>query len=206
MTDPNPYDYIWWLASRASGIVALGLVTASVGLGLLMATKLLRRPGLNRVLVKLHEHLALTGLVAIAVHGITLLGDSLAEPGRRRRADPVHDVLPPAVHGARHRRRLPGGAARPVVLRRRRIGTRLWRKLHRATSARLRARGRACARRRDGRLDHLAARVPAGHRRADPVPAARADPAAPQARDRARPPGTSRPARFPPSAMAEGQR
>ena len=117
MTGPNPYDYIWWLASRASGIVALGLVTASVGIGLLMASKLLRRPGLNRVLVKLHEHLALTGLVAIAVHGITLLGDRWLNPGVGRHHGAVHDVLPPAVHRARHRRRLPGGAARPVVLR-----------------------------------------------------------------------------------------
>ena len=45
MTGANPYDYIWWLSARAAGVVALGLVTASVGIGLLMATKLLRRPG-----------------------------------------------------------------------------------------------------------------------------------------------------------------
>lgn len=60
--DPTPY--IWWLVGRASGIVALGLVTAAVLLGLTMSTKLLRRPGLGRTLVRLHEHLALVGLGA----------------------------------------------------------------------------------------------------------------------------------------------
>ncbi len=135
MTGPNPYDYIWWLSSRASGVVALGLVTASVGIGLLMATKLLRRPGLNRVLVKLHEHLALTGLVAIAVHGITLLGDSWLNPG-------VGGVLVPFTMSYRPLFTGLGIVAGYLAAllglsfyARRRIGTRLWRKLHRATSA-----------------------------------------------------------------------
>ena len=35
----------WWLASRASGLLALVLVTISVGLGLAMAGKVMRRPG-----------------------------------------------------------------------------------------------------------------------------------------------------------------
>ena len=34
----------WWLASRASGLLALALVTISVGLGLAMAGKAMRRP------------------------------------------------------------------------------------------------------------------------------------------------------------------
>jgi len=71
----------WWLASRASGIVALVLVTISVGLGLAMAGKLMRRPGLSRKLLAIHEQTALAGIVAIAVHGITLLGDPWLHPG-----------------------------------------------------------------------------------------------------------------------------
>ena len=187
MTGPNPYDYAWWLASRASGIVALALVTASVGLGLLMASKLLRRPGLNRVLVKMHEHLALTGLVAIAVHGITLLGDRWLNPGVAGITVPVHDVLPPAVHRARHRGRLPGGAARPVVLceapnRRAAVA-----QAPQGDRRRLRAGRGARARRRNRRFDPVAAGVPARHRRADPLPAARPDPASPEERGRAAP-------------------
>ena len=84
----HPLDYGWWLASRATGIVALLLVTASVLIGLLMASGLLKRPGLKRSLVAFHEHTALVALVLIAVHGITLLGDRTLNPG------PIGILLP----------------------------------------------------------------------------------------------------------------
>ena len=74
-TDPSLH--IWWLASRAAGIVALGLITASVMLGLAMANKLLR----GRNYAAIHEHLSVAGLVAILAHGVTLLGDSWLHPG-----------------------------------------------------------------------------------------------------------------------------
>jgi methionine sulfoxide reductase heme-binding subunit len=135
MNGPNPYDYVWWLASRASGILALGLVTASVGLGLLMASKLLRRPGLNRTLVKLHEHLALTGLVAIGVHGVTLLGDHWLAPGIAGITVPFAMAYRPVFTGLG----IVAGYMAAILglsfYARRRIGARLWRKLHRATSA-----------------------------------------------------------------------
>jgi len=70
----DPTHYIWWLLSRSAGIVALTLVSFSVLLGLTMATKIVRRPGLGRKLVRLHEHLALVALSAMVVHGATLLG------------------------------------------------------------------------------------------------------------------------------------
>ncbi|MGZ5342634.1 MAG: hypothetical protein ACXWW8_07175, partial [Solirubrobacterales bacterium] len=73
-------SHAWWLASRASGLVALGLVTASVALGLMMAGRLSRKPGANRVLSAIHEQTAVTGLVMIAVHGLTLLGDPWLNP------------------------------------------------------------------------------------------------------------------------------
>ena len=37
MTGRDPMEFGWWLASRASGIVALLLITLSVTLGLAMA-------------------------------------------------------------------------------------------------------------------------------------------------------------------------
>ena len=135
MTGPNPYNYIWWLTSRASGVVALGLVTASVGIGLLMASKLLRRPGLNRTLAKLHEHLALTGLVAIAVHGITLLGDSWLNPGVAGVTVPFAMAYRPLFTGLGIVAGYMAALLGLSFYARRRIGTRLWRKLHRATSA-----------------------------------------------------------------------
>lgn len=133
MTGPNPSDYLWWLAARASGVVALGLITASVGIGLLMASKLLRRPGLNRVLAKVHEHLALTGLVAIGIHGVTLLGDRWLNPGVAGITVPFAMSYRPLFTGMGI---VAGYLAALLGLSfyaRRRIGARLWRKLHRGT-------------------------------------------------------------------------
>ena len=123
----------WWLASRASGLVALVLVTVSVGLGLTMAGKVMRRPGLSRKLMALHEHTALAGLVAIALHGITLLGDPWLNPG-------VAGVTVPFAMGYRPLATglgiIAGYLAALLGLSfylRKRIGAKLWRKAHRAT-------------------------------------------------------------------------
>jgi sulfoxide reductase heme-binding subunit YedZ len=123
----------WWLASRASGLVALVLVTISVGLGLTMAGKVMRRPGLSRKLLAIHEQTALAGLVAIAVHGITLLGDPWLNPGIRGIAVPFAMAFRPLWTGLGI---LAGYLAALLGLSyygRRRIGARLWRKAHRAT-------------------------------------------------------------------------
>jgi sulfoxide reductase heme-binding subunit YedZ len=133
MTRPDPFDYGWWLASRASGLVALVLLGASVGLGLLMAARAVRRPGLPRVLLALHEHLALAALVAIAVHGLTLLGDRWLHPG------PVGIAIPFAMD---HRPLWTGigivagylGAALGLSFyARKRVGAKRWRNAHRLT-------------------------------------------------------------------------
>ena len=71
-------EYGWWLASRAAGVLALVCVAVSVALGLAMAGRVSPR---TRRLFALHQQTALVGLVAIAVHGITLLGDHFLRPG-----------------------------------------------------------------------------------------------------------------------------
>jgi methionine sulfoxide reductase heme-binding subunit len=123
----------WWLASRASGLVALVLVTVSVGIGLAMAGKLMRRPGLSRRLLAVHEQTALAGLVAIAVHGIALLGDTWLHPG-------VVGVTVPFAMGFRTAFTGLGVIAAYLAALlglsyylRRRVGARLWRRAHRAT-------------------------------------------------------------------------
>ena len=123
----------WWLASRASGLVALILVTVSVGLGLAMAGRVMRRPGLSRKLLAIHEQTALAGLIAIAVHGITLLGDPWLNPG-------VAGVTVPFAMGFRTLFTGLGVVAAYMAAllglsfyARKRIGARLWRKAHRAT-------------------------------------------------------------------------
>lgn len=123
----------WWLASRASGLVALVLVTISVGLGLAMAGKLMRRPGLSRKLLSIHEHTALAGLIAIAVHGITLLGDPWLHPGIAGVAVPFSiGFRPLAVATGIVGGYLAAALGLSYYLRKR-IGPRLWRKAHRAT-------------------------------------------------------------------------
>jgi methionine sulfoxide reductase heme-binding subunit len=125
----DPTQHIWWLMSRASGIVALGLITASVGLGLAMANKLLR----GRSVAGLHEQLSLAGLAAILIHGVTLLGDPWLHPG-------VSGIAVPFTMGYRTvftGLGILGGYLTAALglsfYVRRRIGAKLWRKLHRFT-------------------------------------------------------------------------
>ncbi len=129
----DPTKYLWWLISRASGIVALGLVTIAVLLGLTMSTKLLRRPGVGRTLVRLHEHVALVALAAIALHGLALLGDPWLHPGLGGLTIPFAMSYRPLFTGLG----VIGGYLAAVLAlsfyARRRIGVRRWRKLHRAT-------------------------------------------------------------------------
>jgi sulfoxide reductase heme-binding subunit YedZ len=131
----DPMDYGWWLASRASGIVALALITLSVGVGLAMAGKAFRRPGLPRKLMALHEHAALGGLIAIAVHGITLLGDRWLHPGPAGIAVPFVMDYRPAYTGLGIVAGYLAAALGLSFYARRRIGAKLWRKLHKATIA-----------------------------------------------------------------------
>lgn len=133
MTGPDPAQYGWWLASRASGVVALALVTASVAIGLTMAGKVLRRPGVGRKLKTLHEQTALAGLVAIAIHGITLLGDRWLHPGVSGILVPFHMSYRPVFTGLGILAGYLAAALGLTFYVRRRIGPRLWRKAHRAT-------------------------------------------------------------------------
>ncbi len=123
----------WWLASRASGLVALVLVTISVGIGLAMAGKVMRRPGLAKKLMAIHEQTALAGLVAIAVHGITLLGDPWLHPGVAGVTVPFAMSFRTAFTGLG----VVGGYLAALLglsfYARKRVGPKLWRKAHRAT-------------------------------------------------------------------------
>lgn len=129
--DPTPL--LWWLVGRASGIVALGLITLTVLLGLTMSTRLLRRPGIGRKLVGLHEHLALVGLGAISLHGLAILADPWLRPGLSGVMVPFTIVYRPLFTGLG----IIGGYLAALLglsfYVRRRIGVKLWRRLHRVT-------------------------------------------------------------------------
>lgn len=133
MTEPDPAKYPWWLASRSAAIVAFLLITTAVLLGLLMASKLARRPGLNRKLMKVHEQIALAALVAIGLHGVLLLGDAWLKPGITGITIPFTLEYRPLWTGmgivAGYLALLLG----PTYYWRRKIGTKRWRQIHRTT-------------------------------------------------------------------------
>jgi sulfoxide reductase heme-binding subunit YedZ len=133
MSGRDPLEVGWWLASRASGIVALALFAVSIGIGLTMAARGLRKPGLPRILLAVHEHLALAALVAVAVHGLTLLGDRWLAPGPIGIAVPFAMEYRPVWTGLG----IIGGYLAAVLgltfYLRRRIGAKRWRNAHRLT-------------------------------------------------------------------------
>lgn len=131
----DPTHHLFWLSSRAFGIVALLLVSLSVGVGLALAGRVSRRPGLPRRLKRLHESLALAGLIAIALHGLLLLGDSYLRPGLAGIAVPFALASQPVWTGLG----IIGGWLSAVIVAsfyvRRWIGVKVWRWLHRWTFA-----------------------------------------------------------------------
>jgi sulfoxide reductase heme-binding subunit YedZ len=74
MTDPS--HYLFWITSRAAGTTAMVFASASVGVGLASQAKLLKGP--DRL--NIHQALAVATMIAIAVHGVSLLGDSYLHP------------------------------------------------------------------------------------------------------------------------------
>lgn len=135
MRGPDPLHYSWWIASRAAGVTAMLAVSVSVLIGLLMSTKFLRRPRLTRTLRSIHEHAALAGLVAIAVHGLTLLGDPWLRPGLTGLVVPFTMAYRPVYTGLGVVAALLAVVLGLSFYARRRIGARLWRKAHRWTLA-----------------------------------------------------------------------
>jgi methionine sulfoxide reductase heme-binding subunit len=127
-------DPTFWILARASGLTAYALVTASLLAGIVLKSRPFRslKPA---AVTDTHRFLALLGLGAIALHGLTLLFD------RTVHLTAAALLLP----GASPYRPLPVGigvlAAELMLVvyvsfaLRRRIGTRNWRRLHWATYA-----------------------------------------------------------------------
>jgi len=132
---PEPLHYLWWLISRASGVVALALVSLSVLMGLAMAARAIPRPGWKRTVARLHEHVALTALAAVGLHGVSLLGDTWLKPGLRGIAIPFALHYRPGFTGAGIIAGYLMMLVGPSFYLRRRIGAGRWRKLHRVSAA-----------------------------------------------------------------------
>lgn len=76
----DPGQQLFWLVSRALGVVALVLLAVSVTLGLVLSGRLARRPGLPGQLKRLHEASTLVVLAVIAAHALILLADGYLRP------------------------------------------------------------------------------------------------------------------------------
>lgn len=72
--------HIFWITSRAAGVVALALSSLAVGAGLLIGSRGGALKGLGGDVKALHEALSLATLVAVAIHGVALLGDHYLHP------------------------------------------------------------------------------------------------------------------------------
>jgi sulfoxide reductase heme-binding subunit YedZ len=129
-TDPAPH--LFWITSRAAGFAALIVASLAVCLGLLMSTKLLK--GKTSELRSAHDTLALATIVAIVIHGVTLLGDQFLHPT-------IFDISIPFVSGYKTFWTSLGivGGWGLILLglsyyARRWVGAVRWRKLHRFTA------------------------------------------------------------------------
>ena len=69
---------LFWITSRAAGTTAMVLSSVAVGVGLTMGGKLIKRGGPDRRV--LHEILSLSVMVAVAIHALSLLGDTYFHP------------------------------------------------------------------------------------------------------------------------------
>jgi methionine sulfoxide reductase heme-binding subunit len=132
MTRAAPVDYLWWLAGRSAGLVAMALVTCSVILGLAMAARVIP-PHRRRGAVRMHQHLALIALGAIGAHGLLLAADPWLKAGVRGIVVPFAIGYRPLWTGLG----IVGGYLAAILAVsfyvRRRIGVRLWRQMHRFT-------------------------------------------------------------------------
>jgi methionine sulfoxide reductase heme-binding subunit len=124
--------HIFWITSRAAGVVALLAASGGVTLGLLMGGRFVR--GRTAQLRVTHEALALATIGALVVHAGALLGDSYLSPS-------LADVTIPFISGYQAVWTTTGiiGGWILVVLglsyyARARIGVARWRVLHRFTA------------------------------------------------------------------------
>jgi len=70
--------YLLWITSRAAGTAALLLSSATVCVGLLVGGRIVK--GHRSELRVAHEALSLAALAALALHGLSLLGDGYLHP------------------------------------------------------------------------------------------------------------------------------
>jgi sulfoxide reductase heme-binding subunit YedZ len=125
-------SHLFWITSRAAGLVALILASACVGVGVSMSGRLIKGRGPD--LKVIHEALSIATLAAIALHALALLGDSYFHPT-------IADLTIPFVSGYREPYMALGIIAGWALFAfglsfyaRKRIGIARWKIIHRFTA------------------------------------------------------------------------
>jgi sulfoxide reductase heme-binding subunit YedZ len=128
----NVAPHLFWITSRAAGGAALLLASASVAAGLMMSSN--RQSANKRDLRAIHEAMSLTTLAMVALHGLSLLGDSYLNPGVAGIAIPFVGFYRPLWTGLG----IVAGYGLAILgmtyYLRDRIGAARWRRLHRLTA------------------------------------------------------------------------
>ena len=128
----NVAPHLFWITSRAAGGAAMLLASASVAVGLMMSSK--RKSANKRDLRAIHEALSLITLAMVALHGLSLLGDSFFHPGLSGIAIPFVGSYRPIWTGIG----IIAGYGLAVLgltyYLRDRIGAARWRRVHRLTA------------------------------------------------------------------------
>lgn len=129
------HDPTFWILARSAGLTAYLLLTASMVAGLTLRGRVLGKAVRPAAITDVHKTLAVAGLTALVVHGVALVLDATVE------VTPLALVVPGLVD---YRTWWVGvgvvaGELMAVVTAsfwvRKRIGTRVWRRLHWASYA-----------------------------------------------------------------------
>jgi methionine sulfoxide reductase heme-binding subunit len=123
--------HLFWITSRAAGIAALMLAGGSLGAGVMIRGRGESRRLLGSDVRALHEALSLATLVAIAIHGLALLGDAYLHPSPLDIAVPFTGAYRPVWTGLGIVAGWGLAALGLSYYARNRIGAQRWRYLHR---------------------------------------------------------------------------
>jgi sulfoxide reductase heme-binding subunit YedZ len=123
-------DPTFWLLARAAGLTAFVLLTASMVAGLTLKSRLLGRAVRPAAITDVHRSLAIAGLGALALHGIALVLDSTVTITPFALVVPGLSPYRPVLTGVG----VVAGELMALVTAsfwaRKRIGTKVWRRLH----------------------------------------------------------------------------